>query len=208
MKKGIVFLTILILMVWGCAENNPLTDPAHETNSSVTPSVTAEPNGEGLSGIADQTLSKKHGKKSSLTVDCLIKSKKSSELIMNTSYNLDSGAKGPGKHGKKVEVYAKIKFPAGAVDEDVTITMTFDPENEVFTFAPPMLFNKDAKLEVKLKGLDLKGVKKGDVDFVYLTVDGTEVYVKHSHIVIDKKKGELKVANLKLSHFSRYGFVH
>lgn len=207
MKKLCLLFLIFILGVWGCSNSvGPITDTDQIQNSSIS----AEPNGEGLSEIAPNMLNKKSRNKTPLTVTGLIKSKKSSELIMDTSYKPDSKTKGRGKHGKKVEVYAKIKFPARAVDEDVTITMTFDPVNEWFTFSPSMLFNKDAKLEVKLKGLDLKGVKKGDVDFFYITADGyeTKVYVKHSNIGIDKKKGELKVANLKIRHFSRFGFLN
>ena len=155
MKKLCLLSLIFILGIWGCSSNSvgPITDTEQNLN------------GEGLSEISSQTLDKKQGKKTDLTVTGLIKSKKSSELIMDSSYKLDSGKKGHGKHGKKVEVYAKIKYPAKAVDKDVMITMTFDPETQVFTFSPHMTFNKDAKLEVKLKGLDLKGVKKGDVDF-------------------------------------------
>ena len=108
---------------------------------------------------------------------------------------------------KKVKVYASIAYPAHAVDEDVTITMSFDPGTEAFSFSPSMVFNKNAKLTVKLTGLDLKGVKKKDITFIYYCADGSLETVSGSSIGVNIKKGELKVQNLKIHHFSRFGFV-
>lgn len=215
--KNLVLSFILVgVILFGSACDDALVNPdSQELENSSEMSVQS---GDEFSDIALPRFNKK-GKKGNkdtgLTVTGVILSKKSSDLVMD-SYYYDDNADGKDKKGKKgkkgkkdnkVEVYAKIDYPANSVDEDVEITMTFDPETGVFTFGPSMVFNKDAKLTVKLKGLDLKGVDKKDIDFVYHRLDGTEEYVKHSNISINEKKCELKVENIKIRHFSRFGFV-
>ena len=223
--KNLVLLFILVgVVLFGTACNESIVGP--DSQEFEKSSLVSETSGDEISDIALPSFHKK-GKKGNkdtgLTVTGVILSKKSSELVMDSHYyttdsdDNDSGKKGKkgkkdkkgkkGKKGDKVEVYAKIDYPAHAVDEDVEITMTFTPETGMFTFGPSMLFNKDAKLTVKLKGLDLKGVDKKDIDFVYQRLDGTLEYVKHSNISINEKKGELKVQNIKIRHFSRFRFV-
>ena len=226
MKNLVLSFVLAGVLIFGCSCDDSIVGPDSQ-DMDISPEMSIANENENLD-IALPSFHKKDkkgNKDTGLSVTGLIEAKKSSELVMDSYYEADSDGqdhgkkdkhdkkdkkdkKGKkGKHGDRVEVYAKIDYPANSVDEDVTITMTFNPETGVFTFGPSMVFNKDAKLTVKLKGLDLEGVDKKDVDFVYHRLDGTVEYVKHSNISINEKKGELKVENIKIRHFSRFGFV-
>ena len=197
MKRLFLLSLFVGLFFFGCSNEDSMVGPM--SSDSDNPSLAmSDQSLLGTDGIGTPSFHKKGKKNTGLTVTGLIKTKKSSSLTLNGTY----------KDGrKKVKVYASIAYPAGAVDEDVTITMNFDPATEAFSFSPSMVFNKNAKLTVKLTGLDLKGVKKKDITFIYYCADGSLETVTGSNIGVNVKKGELKVTNLRIRHFSRFGFV-
>ena len=199
--KRLFFISLFAgLFLFGCSNEDSIVGPvsSDSDNPSFAMSDQSLLGTDGIGTPSFHKKGKKGGKNTGLTVTGLIKAKKSSSLTLNGTY----------KDGrKKVKVYASIAYPAGAVDEDVTITMNFDPATQAFSFAPSMVFNKNAKLTVKLTGLDLKGVNKKDITFIYYCADGSLETVTSSNIGVNIKKGELKVTNLRIRHFSRFGFV-
>jgi len=196
--KHLLFLLLLAgLFFISCSNEDSIVCPDQQSSNNV-PAIVGEAN---LAESLPESIPIhfKKGKTTGLTVTGLIKAKRRSDLTMNAVYREDGH--------RKVKVYSKIQFPAHAVDEDVEITMTFDPVTGIFSFSPSMTFNKAAKLTVNLKGLDLTGIDPKGIVFIYYAADGTLEYVDHSNIGINLKKGELKVKNIKIQHFSRFGFV-
>jgi len=198
MKNAIILITILILTIWGCADNNSLTGPADQTNSSVTQGVTAELNYFKLPKFISKGLSKGG---TGFSVTKLVKAKKNTKMEIKDDYNGPNG---------KVKVSIKIDFKKGTVKEDTEITMSFDPVYGIIEFSPHMIFNKDARLELAYDGLDPDEMAEvePDLDFIYLAPDGTYEKIDKTKIKIKAKKGEIKLIHGKLPHFSRYAFVH
>ena len=190
----IALLSLSLVFIFGCSENNPINQPDDEVNSSVTQSVTAEPNWFKLPKFISKGLNKGTG----FSVTKMVKANKNTKMSIKDDFEGPNG---------KVKVDIKIDFKKGTVPNDTEITMTFNTENGVLTFSPHMIFNKDAQLELKYDGLDLDGVEEGDINFLYLAPDGNYEPIDKTKIKIKVKNGELSLKHGKIPHFSRYGFI-
>jgi len=194
MKSIFLLITFLLLTSWGCSENNPLSEPVNQTNLSVAQSITAEPNWIKLPAPKYQSLNKIFKKTK------LIKANKDCYMGIEKDYD--------DADGNRIRVEVNMKFLAGTLNEDTEITMKVNSKTGVLTFSPHMEFNKNAKLTFLVIAPQFKGIEAEDVSFRYLAPDGSYEYVDVKRIVVDSKKGKLKVVKAKVPHFSRYGFVH
>jgi len=183
---ALVFL-LLLLFSFACKEGTSLVAPDNTSVSS------EEPNWISLPVPNDTRLQK------TFSVTELITVQNGGTIQIRESYD-------GGPHGK-VKVFAKIKFGKNVVTEDTYFTMTLDDETCMLTFSPSMTFDKDAELTIELKGIDLGGVDKKDVDFVYYDANGQYVSVDYKKLKVNIRKGDLKVEKVKIPHFSRYGFT-
>jgi hypothetical protein len=107
----------------------------------------------------------------------------------------------------KIKIEAKLNFPKGAFKGKKTITMSLEQSFGSTIFSPHSTFKKAAEYNLKYEGLDLKGLRQSNLDFVYLSEDGTYEKVKYDDIKMDLSKGKIEIKNAKLPHFSRYGFI-
>jgi len=191
MKKIKLFPVPLIvlfslLFIFACSEESSIVAPGNTSISSEEPNWISLP-------LNDNRLQK------TFIVTKLITKRHGGKIDFKKSY------KG-GPHGE-VKVSVKMKFPPNAVNEDTEFTMTLNDETGTISFSPSMTFNKDAVLTVEFKGIDLKGVNKKEVDFVYYNADGKYVSVDYKKLKVNIRKGHLKVEKAKIRHFSRYGFT-
>lgn len=192
-EMALVLLALSLVFVFGCSEKLSITEASDQTASSVTQSVTAEPNWIKMPKLVSKSLIKGTGFK----VKKMVKANKTTKMSIKDSYN---GPKG------KVKVDITIDFKKHTVAKDTEITMTFDIETGVITFLPHMIFNKEATLDVDLDGLDLDGVEEEDVNFFYLATDGNYEAVDKLKVKVKIDKGNVKLKKGKIPHFSRYGF--
>ena len=191
MKHLLLLTAFAGLLFFGC--QNDEFSPVGPDSTEPYFSQVSEPNWVGLPVSNFQFLAK------TFSTSKLVKADKDTELIIDESY---SG----GPHGE-VKVIVKLKFYSGSVDQDTQITMEIDDQTGVISFSPSMVFNKPAELYIKLEGLDLNDDDEENVDFVYLTVNGTYEAVEYDEIEVDTDDGELELKEGEVDHFSRYGFV-
>ena len=109
---------------------------------------------------------------------------------------------------KRVSISASLKFPKNAFVGTKEVTMTLDQLYGGAQFSPEGSFNLPALYNVTFMGIDLTGVNPADVDFVYLNDDGTIEPIEYDYLDVNISTGFIHLSNAKLSHFSRYGFVH
>lgn len=195
MERTILLIAILLVTIWGCSEHKSTTEPVNQNNSSVAQSVTAEPNWIALPKPTFQSLYKGTG----FIKTKLVEADKNTKLEIKDEY--EGGPKG------KVKLEVTIEFKKGTVAEDTFITMIFDTKTGVITFMPNMIFNKEARLELKYYGIDLTGVNEDDVNFQYLAPDGNYEAVDKRKIKVNIKKGEIILKFVKIPHFSYFGFT-
>ena len=192
MKQLLLLSVITGLLLFACSDQDSMVGPLYPDSNNPSQTM-SEPTWLELPGASITRLYK------SFSVSGLITPNSAASLVINERYE-------GGPHGT-VDVFAAISFPAGSVDEDVVVTMELDADNAVFDFSPSMVFNKDAKLTVSLAGLGLDGVDPSEINFVYYAANGSLETVQSSAIHVDTETGQLSVSNVKISHFSRFGFV-
>jgi len=183
-----MFSTLFLFSI-GCQEGSSLIGPENTSTSG------------------ENQLDKKHKKhkdSDKYSVSQLITEKTGGKITLKVEH------KGEylGKKVKKVKIFAEIKFAPGTVQYDEIFTMTFDPVSGMISFSPSMKFKKTAPLTISVKGVDLKKmkIKKDDLKFVYYDLD------KKAEVEIDSKKIWVKkdsfgILQVKIKHFSRYGFT-
>lgn len=112
--------------------------------------------------------------------------------------------------GDTIKIDVKIKFKKDSFEGKVDITLTTDDELAAVSFAPGMVFDKPAELDLKFEGLDLKSLNlsKGNCDFVFIADDGSTEPVSYNALHVNENKGKIWITKAELNHFSRYGFVN
>ncbi len=110
--------------------------------------------------------------------------------------------------GQTIKIKAKLKVPKDAFDGTVIITMMIDDEFAAVQFYPAMVFAKPLKLDLKFEGLDLEGmgIEEDDLEFVYVSDDGTVETIETEKMEVKIPEGKLSVKKARLNHFSRYGW--
>lgn len=113
-----------------------------------------------------------------------------------------------GSFGKKVKVNGTLTVPAGAYKGKQTITVLMEGEYAVLDFGPsPFTFDIPLNFTMEITGIDLRGINKNKIHFVYFPDDGSSQPVEmQGTTVADKKGNMLSVYDAQLPHFSRYGW--
>ncbi|NWF89302.1 MAG: hypothetical protein HXY50_07530 [Ignavibacteriaceae bacterium] len=101
-----------------------------------------------------------------------------------------------------------LTFPSGSFSGTKTITLSVDDYYCVADFSPSMTFLMPVVANVTYTGINLYGIDPAKIKFVYLKDDGSIEYLTNDGVTIDLATGTLKVKNVKLNHFSRYGFIN
>lgn len=107
-----------------------------------------------------------------------------------------------------VNITSTLHFYANSFSGSQNISQTFNTATAEINFGPSMQFNVSVDYTLTITGLDLAGVDPTTLDFVYIDANGNMFAVEYESITMDLNTGMLKVNNVELDHFSRYGFVN
>lgn len=189
MKKLIIFLSLLGFL-YGCMEKSSIVSPDNGTEDQLNSFEFLK-----LPAPKD-VLSKKHFASKTIT------NALGGEITIKDEYITSTG--------KVIKIYANIVFPVGAFygspDQSYNITMQLDDETTSENFSPHLQFNNLPTYHVRYEGLDLNEINAGDIEFLYRADDGSTEYLEADPIEIEKATGTLEIKNVKIPHFSRYGF--
>jgi hypothetical protein len=208
-ETAIILLSLSLVFIFGCSENNSLNQPDNQPSSVVS----KNDNGMSLSPISALQLppalglQKGKGKKSkgsggwSDTEE--VKADKSVKLKIKEKYESEFG---------KIEVEIKVEIKKNYLEEGSFITMTCDPSTGVISFLPHMIYDKIAKVSVGYKGLSewLSGVTAQQINFVYLEANGDYIAIDQSNIKIkykDDKVDEVSIKDVDGLNCARYIYV-
>ncbi len=187
MKSIILSIIVLLLISIGCSEQASLNSPELTVQKQ-------EPNW--LVSLPDNgfKLSKKY------SASELIDGSKGGEVKLKDE--IDGGPFG------KIKVDSKLKANKNSFTGTLTISTEIDDINLLTTFGPAYVFDQPLEYDLKLEGIDLKGIiSSNDLDFVYQSSNGTIHQCEYDKIDVDLNKGKIEVKKAKLPHFSRYGFI-
>lgn len=113
--------------------------------------------------------------------------------------------------GRVINAKAKFEVEPGAFLGIQTITMQVNADNGSIYFYPHMDFNKNCKLNFKLRNVNLSklGFTSSDTkaEFVFFNENGGTEPIENLGVKLNYGNGEIEVNNAKIEHFSRYGFV-
>ena len=184
MKKLFLLLAVGGLIFTGCSDLG--------TNPGSNPVTTPQSNTVSLNKVSPKIVSSL----STFTVSQNVNGEKGGVIILNQ----ESG---------NIHAFAKLKIPKHAFDGNVNVSVLVDPTTATITLSPSMAFDKILILDASIKGLDLEAMNLNsqEVNFYYLSEDGTNIPVKHSWVKSNVKLGELVVKHAEIDHFSRYGWA-
>jgi hypothetical protein len=106
-------------------------------------------------------------------------------------------------------MYATLKIPKHAFDDNQTITFTvsLDDQTTTATFAPhPMTFNIPLEFTLEYRGIDISTIDLSKLSFAYLADDGTIQYAQYDKIDVNPALNSISVSKALIPHFSRFGF--
>jgi hypothetical protein len=150
------YALVLLICVWlypqKSLQNDVSNDSAPVVNQSRINSADAE----------EVTLPKSKYPRfqGAYTLTQLIKKDERCKMTINEKYESDKG--------EKVQILAKVDFPAGSVDEDTEITMVIDNKTGVASFFPKVNLNKTA-----IFSLEIYGANKSDIGVDYFPLGNT-----------------------------------
>ena len=186
MKKLLFTPLLIIALLLGCNPDVTVTSP-YQTGSKSTAALIKLPAPKTLSVETLNTQSK------------VINGDAGGVFTEQFSYQSDSGP---------VTISSSLIFPANSFSGNKTITQTFNTETASLDFGPSMSFSAPVKYTLTISGLDLTGISNNSIDFAYIAPDGNIMGVEYDSINIDTATNSIVVANAKLDHFSRYGFIN
>ncbi|MFZ0455878.1 MAG: hypothetical protein WAM24_19175 [Ignavibacteriaceae bacterium] len=109
------------------------------------------------------------------------------------------------KGSVNVLIDAFIEVPSGAYSGEKNIQMIINSNTGTAIFYPsPETFNKPLIFNLKINGVDLNGVDKKKLDYVYLAPDDSFQRIEYKKLVIND--GVLIVEDAQIPHFSIYGW--
>jgi hypothetical protein len=198
-NKAILIILFIGITLLGCSDNFD--------NSIVSTSITSEnitspklynPSDSTNSIFYANAITALEGPILSEIVDGAI----CNELIIDTTY-INS-------EGREIDVYVRLKFPAGAFEGKRTITMLPNAEDLSIQLFPHITFNKIVKVDFVITGLDLEAMgytRNAHVDFVYFSPFGDIELIQNqgSNVNIPLQRISLRAGTLH--HFSRYGWI-
>ena len=130
----------------------------------------------------------------SFTID----GKRGGELFVSHSWLNDQG--------NQVVLYAELLIPRRAFSGTLDFDMVFDLENYSVQLSPtPYVFDKPLNFTMYFTGVDLSTFVDSQPVFDYLD-DETESLV-YGPTYLDISKGIIKVWDVQITHFSRYGWT-
>lgn len=124
------------------------------------------------------------------------------ELALDTIYT--------DAQGNLVSIEANLKINPNSFNGTQNIKMSPDPLTGSVRFSPAMIFNTPLELNLKFKGIDLSNLgfdPDTEVDFVFISADGTTETIDYDDCKMKWNYNELKVKKARIQHFSRYVFV-
>jgi len=184
MKKKLLVIAALITLFTGCSENLQVNEP--QVNTTTGPNWITLPKRNGSSVETEYSVTKQ------------INGIAGGKIELEEHYFA-------GPFGE-VKLKVKLDFPANCFSYTETITMIVDNVNGTVTYAPHMNFDKPAKLDLEIEGLDLTGINPDSIEFVYHNPDGYYDTMGNKKIKVRFEDGEIKLEDGKVPHFSRYGF--
>jgi hypothetical protein len=132
----------------------------------------------------------------SYSISKLVESKKTVKIELKDEYE-------GGVHGQ-VSFMIKVNIPQGSTDNDVDVTMSFNPEDGILTLLPHIIFNNPVEIEYWVEGFDLKEGDEDKLDFVYMNPNGTYESLERKRLKCDVEKGGVKLYEGLTNHFSRF----
>ncbi|MBT8386922.1 MAG: hypothetical protein KJO12_05875 [Ignavibacteria bacterium] len=188
MKKLLIFSLFSVLFFFGCNQESEITSPVDNSSNQQLKLISLPTPSGGLNIETDYTAYKS------------INGSVGGSFWASYSYN--------GGPNGMVYMTSGLNFPANSFTGTKNISQTFSSTGAAMVFGPPMQFYTEVYYSLKIGGLDLSGVNPATLDFVYIDANGNMYPCEYAHIAIDIASGVLAVYNVKLSHFSRYGFVN
>lgn len=120
------------------------------------------------------------------TLTQLIKKDEYCSMTINENYESVTG--------ERVQILAKVEFPAGSVDKDTEITMVIDNKTGVASFFPKVNFNK-----IAIFSLEIYGANKRNIGVNYYPLGSTLQSVDVRMIDSKLDEGSLAVNSSDLS---------
>ncbi len=144
----LVFLSISMILIFGCSEESSITDPIEETNPTLTKNLTADNGSFNMPEPIFKSL------QNSFSTTKLVKADNNTAIRIRKDYE---SAAGP------VKVDVKVMLKTGSVAEDTEVTMTFDAVTGSVSFSPYMNLQKDARIEFRFKCAALTEMNKDNL---------------------------------------------
>jgi hypothetical protein len=188
MSKYIYILIFFLGFVIGCSKESDLVAPVDSAKGN-------EPNWIAIPSAEDQSLQKK------VFTGKWICGDEGSTLKINTHYRSFTPF-------RFVKINASAEFQENSFEGCTFITMSVSDRYGVTTFLPDIYFSKPVIYNLTITGVDLRGIDSAAVKFVYMATDGEYYQAEYDHLNVDPSIGMLQVINVKLPHFSRYGFAN
>lgn len=192
MKKliSIMMIACLAFNFSGCTTENDLNSPVlFQTENKSEPNFIILPTG------TSRSLEKVTKKKMITVAD-------GGEIRLE--HDIDLG------NGEEIEVRIELEVEANSISADAEFELSLDDNalisNVDLTFAPHgIVFSQPAKLSIRAKNLDLSGVDPNNVKVYYDNQNtGQWEEISAEEIEVKISKGEIRVKNALLNHFSRY----
>jgi hypothetical protein len=196
---AVPLMTGLVLNFNGCTTNSPLGSGSEELQ-------------DGLNmvriGDGPQTLNK-----GVVTISELITPETGGELVLNLGFDNKGNSSHDGEssidvveHKTKTGLTIKLKVLPGSVDDSTTISLRLDKDFLDMDFGPDgTVFDPPAKLSIDAKGLDFSNANSVYLKvYYYNSVTNQWKGLQHESFDVSMAKGDFKINNARIPHFSRY----
>jgi hypothetical protein len=114
------------------------------------------------------------------------------------------------EYGDLVRIEVLLRFDSLSFEGEKEITIIPNINDASIQFFPEINFYKKVKLQLIYTGIDLENLgfkSNSKVDFIFTGNRGDFESIDYSFCIINWHLQQLRVANAKLSHFSRYAFI-
>ncbi len=192
MKRLFVLLIAAVFVFVGCSDESGLVNPEKPAK-----------NLEWLSMSPAQSASR--GIETSITTTAVF----SKEIDGSEGGKIDFDFNFTEYGGQDIKVKGRLNIPKNAFEGTMNISMLFNDASPYVNLSPSGYdFNKELKLNLRYKNLNLDGINPGDqIEFAYIDSNGETVVADYQSLQFDLSKGKVKVQKALIPHFSRFGFV-
>ncbi|MCB9210895.1 MAG: hypothetical protein H6609_16130 [Ignavibacteriales bacterium] len=194
MKKIAILILASLLFMVGCQDDNSILEPTNDVANSLNKGRVILSDGLRDSGI---DISSDNDKLSIISKNFTVDGTNGDVLVVSETYR---------KNGKIVSMSAKLTIPQNAFKGKLTFDMIFDFDNySVQLYPTPFTFDKPVLLDLGFVGVDFSTLDAANLGFNYL--DGETESLKYSSMNINENLGILKILEVEIPHFSRYGWT-